>query len=138
MSKILVDRKVLEQALEALEYENSWHVHHKVKPYVSTIDAITALRAALEQPEQEQEPVALWHRSGDGYSPVTVEQSHSPEPLTLDEALAQGWRRFYAHPPRRPWRGLTEEERRECTASPFVVDNYRAIEYKLKELNHHE
>ena len=44
-------REVLKQALEALEYENSWHVQHKVKPYVSTIDAITALRAALAEPE---------------------------------------------------------------------------------------
>ena len=52
MAKILVDREVLEQALEALEYENSWHTHHKVKPYVSTIDAIAALRVSLDQAEE--------------------------------------------------------------------------------------
>jgi hypothetical protein len=36
---------------------------------------------------------------------------------------------------RRKWRGLSEEERRECTASPFVAENYRAIEAALKERN---
>jgi hypothetical protein len=58
---ITLPRTTLQQALEALEYENSWHAHHKVKPYASTIDAITALNAALEQREQEQaEPSASW------------------------------------------------------------------------------
>jgi hypothetical protein len=46
MSKILVDRKVLEQALEALENaKNFW--------WPGKDAAITALRAALEQPKQD-------------------------------------------------------------------------------------
>jgi hypothetical protein len=49
MKMITVDEEVLRQALEALEYENSWHAHHKVKPYVSTLDAITTLKAALKE-----------------------------------------------------------------------------------------
>jgi len=53
MSKILVDRKVLEQALEALEYENGWHEQQKEKPYGSTLDAMDALRKALERSELE-------------------------------------------------------------------------------------
>jgi hypothetical protein len=40
----------------------------------------------------------------------------------------------YAH--QRQWVGLTDEERRECTQSPFTMDNYLAIEAKLKEKNH--
>jgi len=35
----------------------------------------------------------------------------------------------------RQWVGLTDEERRACTQSPFTADNYRAIEAKLKERN---
>jgi hypothetical protein len=162
MSKILVDRKVLEQALEALGQSETWVPDEGFGMLRREAErkheaAIAALRAALAQPDQEpvavregvheingergssettsvafqyrreqvakqmagvytafgashivdadealiqrstqQEPVALWHRSGDGYAPVTVEQSHPPEPLTVDEALAQGWRRFYA------------------------------------------
>ena len=37
---------------------------------------------------------------------------------------------------KREWVGLTDDERRECTQSPFADDNFRAIEAKLKELNH--
>ena len=35
----------------------------------------------------------------------------------------------------RQWVGLTDEERQACTQSPFTVENYRAIEARLKELN---
>jgi hypothetical protein len=94
--------------------------------------------------ETEQEPVALWHRSGDGYAPVTMEQSHPPEPLTVDEALAQGWRRFYTHPPRHEWKGLAEGEAMELmndTANGYwadeahIQDFSRAIEARLRKLN---
>ena len=37
--------------------------------------------------------------------------------------------------PRRPWVGLTDEQREACTQSPFTEDNYDEIEAKLKELN---
>jgi hypothetical protein len=36
---------------------------------------------------------------------------------------------------KRPWVGLTNEQRRECTQSPFTVENYLAIEAKLEKLN---
>ncbi len=36
---------------------------------------------------------------------------------------------------RREWVGLTDEERRVCTQSPFTEENYQAIEAKLKEKN---
>lgn len=34
-----------------------------------------------------------------------------------------------------PWVGLTDVERHACTQSPFTVDNYLAIEAKLREKN---
>ena len=47
------ERAAMEQALEALEYENSWHESFKVRPYASTIDAVAALRAVLSQEKIE-------------------------------------------------------------------------------------
>jgi hypothetical protein len=36
---------------------------------------------------------------------------------------------------KRGWVGLTDEERRACTQSPFTAENYLAIEAKLREKN---
>ena len=56
MSKILIDRAVVDQALEALEWADN-AMYEGTPIQVNTQKAITALRAALaEQPEQE--PVA--------------------------------------------------------------------------------
>jgi hypothetical protein len=44
--------------------------------------------------------------------------------------------KLYTSPPAREWAGLTDDERRVCTQSPFTEENYRAIEAKLKEKNH--
>lgn len=41
----------------------------------------------------------------------------------------------YTRPQAREWVGLTDEERRACTQSPFTAENYRAIEAKLREKN---
>ncbi len=56
--KLLIDRSVLEQALEAFE-DHAKQYPHMQKGY--TVDAANALRAALEQSQTEQEP-ALWIR----------------------------------------------------------------------------
>jgi ribA/ribD-fused uncharacterized protein len=90
-------------------------------------------QAELRQPEHhlEQEPVVLWHRSGDGYAPVTLEQNHPPEPLTLDEALAQGWRRFYAHlPSRKPEQEpVARDDLREDPRDPNdFIDSLRGLD----------
>jgi len=44
---------------------------------------------------------------------------------------------LYTTPPaaQRQWVGLTDEERNECTQSPFTADQHLAIEAKLKEKN---
>ena len=60
MTKILVDKSVIEQALEALNYERTannpldWH-HDKT---------MQALRTALEQQQVEQEPIAWMTEDG--------------------------------------------------------------------------
>jgi hypothetical protein len=91
----------------------------------------------------EAEPAVLWHLSGDGYAPVTLEQSHPPEPLTLDEALAHGWRRFVSAPPAqqaepvREWQFLSAEERyRIADESASTIVAVLATEAALKEKNH--
>lgn len=63
MNNVSLPREVVNQALEALEYENSWHEILKVRPYASTVDAITALRAALAQQDEPVEPVAWMFES---------------------------------------------------------------------------
>jgi hypothetical protein len=73
------------QALEALAEHGAAYMHHEAEYR----KAITALKAALEQPEQE--PVAWMYVA-----------SHEPR-NRLKTPL-------YTHPPRREWRSLSEEE----------------------------
>jgi hypothetical protein len=128
-------REAAQQALEALE-----NIADEVfSPYNDPIGtAILALRAALGQPEQE--PVLWRYRFKDdpdgwilaGHDPTTVHSNIVAEPL-------------YTHPPRREWRGLTEEEISDIfEAEPRyhyppigATDREfaRAIEAKLKERN---
>jgi hypothetical protein len=86
---------------------------------------ITALLAALAQPEQE--PVA-WMYNGN---------LHLFDPSDWADGTVTP---LYNFPPQREWQGLTDEERQEClysdpifgmAASTFA----RAIEAKLKEKN---
>ena len=63
MNNVSLPREVVNQALEALEYENSWHEILKVNPYASTVDAITDLRAALAQTVQEPVSKMTTHRA---------------------------------------------------------------------------
>ena len=86
------DRELMQQALEALELHAKQYPHMQ-KGY--TVDAITALRERLAQPEQQ--PVAhtlncicgaVWDVSPDGVE----EMVHAPnqpqrKPLTVEEIL---------------------------------------------------
>ena len=96
---ITLPRSVVEQALEAFE-DHAKQYPHMQKGY--TVDAANALRAALEQPQVEQEPVAWMHTNaaGDRYfrkkphdkvfnpQPVYTHPQPKREPLT-DEAEHQ-------------------------------------------------
>jgi hypothetical protein len=133
MSKMLIDRALLKQALEALEFdgfrpEDATHRYYTTK-------AITALRAALEQ--EEQEPFGyIWPTGRHPEFRYTQQMRDGVAGMPL-----------YTHPPRREWVSLTEEEiatitkesargsaiRRDGTTSHRIA---RAIEAKLKERNH--
>jgi hypothetical protein len=165
---ITVDEKVLQQALEALE----------AGPDVDPIfagETEVALRAALEQPEQDTDchaqgicqrsgygigqpeqvvPYAVWRQGFDAVrkykeqpepeavATVKVMGSYNGVPALgcLIDASATHVKRgdkLYTHPPRREWRGLTEEEFgyiyvRSATHEEFA----RAVEQALKEKNH--
>jgi hypothetical protein len=114
-------REAAQQALEALETP----IHEQA--FMQRQNAITALRAALEQPEQE--PVAWVHAKHlqgltlglYGYAEIYTDESLGRIPV-------------YTHPPRREWQGLTEEEAAACW-SASAVDTWKAIEAALKEKN---
>jgi hypothetical protein len=117
-----------QQALEALE----------AGPDVDPIfagETEVALRAALEQPEQE--PVA-WMTPGQDL------HLNNGEGFRFSD-----WTPLYTHPPRREWRGLTEEEiqsviqlerekrfQRRPPLPLSMTELSHAIEAKLKEKNH--
>ncbi len=96
---------------------------------------VPSLRAALEQPEQE--PVA-WMTPGQDLHLNNSERFRFSD-----------WTPLYTHPPRREWRGLTEEEtqsviqlerekrfQRRPPLPLSMTELSHAIEAKLKELNH--
>ena len=89
-----------------------------------------ALKAALKQPEQE--PVAWMVYTQDGKSVCVTDN-----PADFIE-----WRSFplFTHPPRREWRGLTEEEIYPLYSEPSsdaeMVEFARAIEAALRSKNY--
>jgi hypothetical protein len=124
-------REAAQQALEALEAmaegaedECGEPTCRDCKAWRPVWAAMASLRAALEQPEQE--PVAWMVYTQDGKSVCVTDN-----PADFIE-----WRSFplFTHPPRREWRGLTEEEAAACW---FVssVKTWQAIEAALKERN---
>ena len=96
-------------------------------------EAIGALRAALEQPEQE--PVAWMVYTQDGKSVCVTDN-----PADFIE-----WRSFplFTRPPRREWRGLTEEEIKRLSTNCYdgtltdpLILFARAIEAALRSKNY--
>ena len=115
----------LKLALEALEtykgfiddahiVEGQWH-------WIDGLDNVqTTIKEALAQDEQSssQEPVAFISPGGHiHYDPY------------LDSVP------LYTAPPKRPWVGLTDEQRNYCVETPFVSQQWANIEDKLRELN---
>jgi hypothetical protein len=119
-------RDAARQALEAWEYINKYGF--VLADYEGPMEqAITALKAALEQPEQE--PVA-WTTMPDADDWMFVSGTEKPP-------LPGEWHPLYTHPPRREWRSLSEEEFgyiyvRSATHEEFA----RAVEAALRSKNH--
>jgi hypothetical protein len=126
-------RTAAQQALDAMKcLVEAYEMQNMIRADINDAEyAITAIRAALEQPEQA--PVAYWHKPNqedEEFIHVQAVNGKCPDCVPL-----------YTHPPRREWRGLTEEEINEAT---FHADERmnthlefaRAIEAALKEKNH--
>ena len=79
------ERKVMEMALEALEYHTA-----QTRPIHQTSEAITAIKEALAQPEQE--PVAWITPDGEGFR-IRFSPPVNDVPL--------GWDALYTTPPRK-------------------------------------
>jgi hypothetical protein len=93
-------RTAAKQALESLEMaQDHWSTYHGLRS--KTIDdAADTLRAALEQPEQE--PVAFWHKPNQEDEEFIHAQAVNGKCLDCVP--------LFTHPPRREWRGLTDQE----------------------------
>jgi hypothetical protein len=129
-----------------------WEKHYKAtavnwKPFPDLMGVLTQIdnmTAGLtrQQVEQEQEPVAHSVQSPDDAkrnritpSLVTDTRQELEEYLGNSEA-AKHIVPIYAHPPRREWRSLSEEEVHQMASN--TVDAWecaRAVKAKLKERN---
>jgi len=125
-------RTAAQQALEFIKVTNARSEFWLV-PGSNLNKTVTALKSALEQPEQE--PVA-WIQSNHLQLAQRGPFSCRVEPTQRHPDFVP----LYTHPPRREWRGLTEEEINEATFHPdgcmnTHIEFARAVEAKLKERN---
>ena len=105
-------------------------------------ETVAALRAALEQPEQE--PVA-WSPAltYPGYEQQRAWVNGKPQPEDVEywAKNGNGVTYVYTHPPRREWQGLTDTEigmeyvKWDATPGVSMGNFARAIEAALKEKN---
>lgn len=129
-----MSERLREAARAALE---AWDRLVLVGTFAELTPRMEAFRAALA--EQKPEPPYIWYDDATG-------ETWTPEAVAANEVRGL-LRPLYAHPPRREWRGLTEEEIKdiyvskhwyemgECTWGAAAVVA-RAIEAALKEKNH--
>jgi hypothetical protein len=123
-------RQAAQQALKCIERLNAhgWILaDYEDEVYA----AIAALKAALEQPEQE--PVAYLCENGVGHRYFRWKKpSDIYKPIALYTAPPA------AQPEQRPWQGLTDEEQRELHKE-YEMDGwglfYDAIEAALRSKN---
>jgi hypothetical protein len=126
--------EALKLALDALgKFSIGYHVDA-----VELNDLIATLEAALEQPEQELEPVAWRFKTlvNQDFETNWVLTKYEP-PNGVNVVAIEP---LYTHPPRREWRGLTEEDiwtlAANCLDSVLGRLHFaRAIEATLKERN---
>ena len=128
--------KALKLALDALG--NSW-TEPNTKQYEIEKEAITAIKEALAQ--SEQEPVACIWEKNDGYKSLEWGGLDANE---IQEIGLKSYTPLYTHLTQRTWVGLTDKERSKIwrdvvkwgDPSHDDVDLMKAIEAKLKEKNH--
>ena len=103
---ITLPRSVVEQALSTLEGWSNydkwvWHESALSTAKQNTAEIVPTLRAALEQPQVEQEPVAwIEHEwSGSGLRHLHFER---PAPTVRDEVVRPVWTPLYTHPQPKP------------------------------------
>ena len=120
------ERKVIELALEALQVATT----PLAKDRQEVLRAITAIKEALAQPEQE--PVACVQDLDE------LKRKH----LVYEKGM--DWKDpLYTTPPQRIWVGLTDEEIADCAekmeasdpTDSFWREFFRGLEAKLKEKN---
>ena len=119
--------EALTMALEALENISDGEVSLDAQ-----YTAITAIREALAQPEQVQEPEAWRWKHGDSCWQLEDKQPRSPTAQPL-----------YTTPPKRPWVGLTYEDMVKLQKDLYNAKGESvlpttfamAVEAKLKEKN---
>ena len=132
----MTDRKVMQQALEALEFDGFTPEDETHRYY--TKKAITALKAALEQ--QQAEPICPECKAAVLYECVACSSNNYPP-------------KQQAEPPQRQWVGLTDEEilstdpweilradpwmgTSDSNINPYqILLKVRTLEAKLKERN---
>jgi len=131
-------REAAQQALEVLRHTvGELSRVGNVSAIVPCVDSIKSLEAALAQ--QEQEPVA-WTLT----KTLDKRETTTTGYLWFSDPQNSAWTPVFTHPPRREWRGLTEEEimgmtRTECVDMRWpstALNIARAIEQALKEKNH--
>ena len=114
---------MVEQADKFCDANCVWSDHHP--------DCVRA-----EKPAPAQEPVATdWERIARVQNAKLMAMCNEPGGFEKLREVMDRYERTTPPAPAQPWAGLTDEERHSCTQSPFVADNYRAIETKLKEKN---
>ena len=127
----MTDKEALKLALGALEYHAS-----QTRPIYQTDIAITALKEALAQPEQE--PVACIWEKNDGYKSLEWGGLDANE---IQEIGLKSYTPLYTHPPQRTWVGLTDQE--IWTVLQFrgynkdTIEIAKAVEAKLRSKNEH-
>ncbi len=123
-------RQALELALEALEVATT----PLAKDRQEVLRAITAIKEALAQPEQE--PVAT-------LDDLEQEIYENTRQFVSRDVMEWMLKRYYTTPPQRTWVGLTDEEIADCAekmeasdpTDSFWREFFRGIEAKLKEKN---
>ena len=115
------ERKVMEMALEVLVWVDIY-----AEPHRNTHKAITGIKEALAQPEQEPVAYGMWDSMiGCGGRMMYVRLDKGQDGCTVP---------LYTTPPQRTWVGLTDEEIPELIRATHNTGSFvRAIAAHLHE-----